>query len=139
MALDMIPEFGVKLTKKDRERVLKKLEKGWKSTVYLPDYGFDENGNIQVMSDKHKRAVKITRMLDDGIHVEQALKTKTFRVPWSMISYFRPTNKYKDSLEFRLKDGKKIYLSLWNAYKFEQNMQFVLEFISEKTGLNIIL
>ncbi len=132
MALNLSPEQGVKLTKKDRERILKKLKKGWKSTVFLPDYGFDENGDIQVMSDKHKRAVRITKMLDDGIYVEKALKSKTFRVPWSMISYVQPTKKFKDSIELSLTDGKKVYLSLWNSYKIQQNTQFILDFINQK-------
>ena len=47
MALNLSPEKGVKLTKKDRGHVLKKMKQGWKATCLIPDYIFDENGNVQ--------------------------------------------------------------------------------------------
>ena len=46
MALNLSPEQGVKLTKKDRVHVAKKIKQGWKATCLIPDYGFDENGDI---------------------------------------------------------------------------------------------
>jgi hypothetical protein len=46
MALNLSPEKGVKLTKKDRAHVLKKMKQGWKATCLIPDYIFDENGNV---------------------------------------------------------------------------------------------
>lgn len=50
MALNLSPEKGVKLTKKDRAHVLKKMKTGWKATCMIPDYVFDENGDIQINS-----------------------------------------------------------------------------------------
>ena len=75
MALNLSPEQGVKLTKKDRVHVAKKIKQGWKATCLIPDYGFDENGDIQVMSDRNRRAVKIVKIKDDGIYIEKALKS----------------------------------------------------------------
>ena len=43
MALNLSPEPGVKLTKKDRAHLLKKMKQGWKATCLIPDYVFDEN------------------------------------------------------------------------------------------------
>ena len=76
MALNLSPETGVKLTKKDRAHVLKKMKQGWKATCLIPDYVFDEKGDIQINSDKNRRVVKIVKILDDGIHIEKALKSK---------------------------------------------------------------
>lgn len=52
MALNLSPEKGVKLTKKDRAHVLKKMKQGWKATCLVPDYVFDENGDIQIGLEK---------------------------------------------------------------------------------------
>ena len=41
MALNLSPEKGVKLTKKDRAHVLKKMKQGWKATCLIPDYVFE--------------------------------------------------------------------------------------------------
>ena len=49
MALNLSPEQGVKLTKKDRVHVAKKIKQGWKATCLIPDYGFDKNGDITPM------------------------------------------------------------------------------------------
>ena len=73
MALNLSPEKGVKLTKKDRAHVAKKIKQGWKATCLIPDYVFDEDGNIQINSDMNRRVVKIVKILDDGIHIEKAL------------------------------------------------------------------
>ena len=43
MALNLSPEQGVKLTKKDRVHVAKKIKQGWKAICLIPDYGFDKN------------------------------------------------------------------------------------------------
>ncbi len=68
MALNLSPDQGVKLTKKDRVHVAKKIKQGWKATCLIPDYGFDENGDIQVMSDRNRRAVKyIKARLNDEV------------------------------------------------------------------------
>ena len=86
MALNLSPEPGVKLTKKDRAHLLKKMKQGWKATCLIPDYVFDENGDIQINSDKNRRLVKVVRIQDDGIHIEKALKTKTLRIRWDKIA-----------------------------------------------------
>lgn len=36
MALNLSPEQGVKLTKKDRVHVAKKIKQGWKATCLIP-------------------------------------------------------------------------------------------------------
>ena len=38
MALNLSPETGVKLTKKDRAHVLKKMKQGWKATCLIPNW-----------------------------------------------------------------------------------------------------
>ena len=58
-------EKGVKLTKKDKTHILKKMKHGWKATCLIPEYTFDGEGNIQIASDKNRRAVKIVKILDD--------------------------------------------------------------------------
>lgn len=76
MALNLSPEKGVKLTKKDRAHVLKKMKTGWKATCMIPDYVFDENGDIQINSDINRHLVKLVKFQNDGIHIEKALKQK---------------------------------------------------------------
>ena len=49
MALNLSPETGVKLTKKDRAHVLKKMKQGWKATCLIPDYVFDDEGNLDFL------------------------------------------------------------------------------------------
>ena len=71
MALNLSPEQGVKLTKKDRAQVAKKIRQGWKANCLIPDYVFDENGDIQIRSQKNRRVVKKVKILklrgdDDG-------------------------------------------------------------------------
>ena len=82
MALNLSPEKGVKLTKKDRAHILKKMKQGWKATCLIPDYVFDDDGNIQVNSEINRRVVKIVKIYEDGIHIEKALKSKTLRIKW---------------------------------------------------------
>ena len=50
------------------------MKQGWKATCLIPDYVFDENGDIQIASDINRRVVKTVRFKDDGIHIEKALK-----------------------------------------------------------------
>ncbi len=132
MALNLSPEQGVKLTKKDRYQVLRKIKHGWKANCLIPDYVFDENGNIQVNSSKNRRVVKIVKILDDGIHVEKALKSKTLRVPWDKISLVEPTKEVRDGLKIGMYDGKYIVFSIYNSYKLNQITQFIIEHIKSK-------
>ena len=85
MALNLSPETGVKLTKKDRAHVLRKMKQGWKANCMIPDYVFDENGDIQIGSDMNRRVVKIVKIKEDGIYIEKALKSKTLRIPWDKV------------------------------------------------------
>ena len=70
MALNLSPETGVKLTKKDKSHVLKKMKQGWKATCLIPDYIFDSEGNIQIGLDKNRRIIKTVKILNDGIHID---------------------------------------------------------------------
>ncbi len=134
MALNLSPEPGVKLTKKDKAHVLKKIKHGWKATCLIPDYIFDENGNIQINSDKNRRLVKIVKILDDGIHIEKALKTKTLRIKWDKISEIGPSKEIKDGLEVKMRDGKYVTFSIYNSYKIKQNTNFIAEYIAKKSN-----
>ena len=91
MALNLSPETGVKLTKKDRAHVLKKMKQGWKANCLIPDYVFDENGDIQIASDKNRRIVKVVKINDNGIFIEKALKSKTLRIQWNKIAQINLT------------------------------------------------
>ena len=132
MALNLSPETGVKLTKKDRAHVLKKMKTGWKATCLIPDYVFDENGDIQIGSPKNRRVVKKVKILDDGIHFEKALKSKTLRVPWDKISLIEPTKEVRDGLKIGMYDGKYVVFSIYNSYKIQQITQFIIEHIKSK-------
>ena len=114
MALNLSPEQGVKLTKKDRYQVLRKMRQGWKANCLIPDYVFDENGDIQIGSPNNRRVVKIVKILDDGIHFEKALKSKTLRIPWDKISLVEPTKEVRDGLKIGMYDGKYVVFSIYN-------------------------
>ena len=132
MALNLSPEKGVKLTKKDRAHVLKKMKTGWKATCLIPDYVFDENGDIQINSDMNRRLVKKVKFMDDGIHFEKALKTKTLRIKWSMISQINKSKEVKNGLEIKMHDGRYVTFSIYNSYKYQQIMEFVAQHIANK-------
>ena len=132
MALNLSPEKGVKLTKKDRAHVLKKMKQGWKATCLIPDYVFDENGDIQIASDKNRRLVKVVKFQDDGIHIEKALKSKTLRIPWHKISEINKSKEVKNGLEIKMRDGKYVTFSIYNSYKYQQIMEFIAQYIANK-------
>ena len=132
MALNLSPEKGVKLTKKDRAHVLKKMKTGWKATCLIQDYVFDENGDIQINSDINRRRVKKVKFMDDGIHIENALKSKTLRVQWSKISQINKSKEVKNGLEIKMHDGRYVTFSIYNSYKYQQIMEFVAQFIANK-------
>ena len=132
MALNLSPETGVKLTKKDRAHVSKKIKQGWKATCLIPDYVFDDNGDIQIASDKNRRIVKIVKILDDGIHIEKALKTKTLRIPWKKITVINKSKEVKNGLEIKMHDGKYVTFSIYNSYKYQQIMEFIANYIANK-------
>lgn len=132
MALNLSPETGVKLTKKDRAHVLKKIKQGWKATCLIPDYVFDENGNIQIASDKNRRIVRIVKILDDGIHIEKALKSKTLRVQWNKVLAINKSTEMKNGLEIKMRDGRYVSFSIYNSYKYNQIMEFIANYIVKK-------
>jgi hypothetical protein len=134
MALNLSPEKGVKLTKKDRAHVLTKMKQGWKATCLIPDYVFDENGDIQINSDKNRRLVKIVKILDDGIHIEKALKSKTLRIKWEKIASITMSKEVKDGLEIQMRDGKYVSFSIYNSYKIKQNTEFIANHIAKKAN-----
>lgn len=134
MALNLSPEKGVKLTKKDRSHVLRKMKQGWKANCLIPDYVFDENGDIQINSDINRRVVKIVKILDDGIHIEKALKSKTLRIKYEKISEIRKSKEVKNGLEIKMHDGKYVTFSIFNSYKYQQIMQFIAEYIANHSN-----
>ena len=136
MALNLSPETGVKLTKKDRAHVLKKMKQGWKATCLIPDYIFDENGNIQVGSNINRRIVKIVKFKDDGIHIEKALKNKNLRVPWNKVIAINQSKEVKDGLEIQMNDGKYVTFSIYNSYKIKQITEFIANYIVDKKKNN---
>ena len=132
MALNLSPEKGVKLTKKDRAHVLKKMKQGWKATCLIPDYVFDENGNIQIASEKNRRIVRIVKFKDDGIHIENALKSKTLRINWKKITAINKSKEVKNGLEIKMRDGRYVSFSIYNSYKYNQIMEFIANYIVKK-------
>lgn len=134
MALNLSPETGVKLTKKDRAHVLKKMKQGWKATCLIPDYVFDENGNIQIGLEKNRRIVRIVKILDDGIHIEKALKSKTLRIKWEKIASISASKEVKEGLEIQMRDGKYVAFSIYNSYKIKQNTEFIANYIAKKSN-----
>ena len=132
MALNLSPEKGVKLTKKDRAHVAKKIKQGWKATCLIPDYVFDENGNIQINTDMNRRVVKIVKILDDGIHIEKALASKTLRIPWNKITEINKSKEVKTGLEIKMRDGRYVTFSIYNSYKYQQIMEFIAQHIAKK-------
>ena len=132
MALNLSPETGVKLTKKDRAHLLKKMKQGWKATCLIPDYVFDENGDIQIGLEKNRRIVKVVRILDDGIHIEKALGSKTLRIQWQKIASISNSKEVKDALEIKMKDGKYVAFGIYNSYKIKQNTKFIADYIANK-------
>ncbi len=134
MALNLSPETGVKLTKKDRAHVLKKIKQGWKATCLIPDYIFDDNGNVQIGLEKNRRIVRIVKILDDGIHIEKALKSKTLRIKWEKIASINSSKEVKDGLEIQMRDGKYVTFSIYNSYKIKQNTEFIANYIAGKAN-----
>ena len=134
MALNLSPETGVKLTKKDRAHVLKKMKQGWKANCLIPDYVFDENGDIQIASDKNRRIVKVVKINDNGIFIEKALKSKTLSIQWNKIAQINMSSEVRDGLEIKMRDGKYVAFSIYNSYKIKQITEFIANFIADKSN-----
>ena len=134
MALNLSPETGVKLTKKDRAHVSKKMKQGWKATCLIPDYVVDDNGDIQIGLEKNRRIVKIVKILDDGIHIEKAFLNKTLRIQWNKIAEINKSKEVKNALEIKMRDGKYVTFSIYNSYKIKQNTEFIANYIAKKAN-----
>ena len=132
MALNLSPEKGVKLTKKDRAHVSNKMKQGWKATCLIPDYVFDEDGNIQIGLEKNRRIVRIVKIMDDGIHIEKALASKTLRIQWAKIAEINKSKEVRNALEIKMRDGKYVTFSIYNSYKYQQIMEFMAKYIADK-------
>ena len=137
MALNLSPEQGVKLTKKDRAHVLKKMKQGWKATCLIPDYVFDENGDIQIGSDINRRIVKTVKIKEDAIYIEKALKSKTLRVPFLKITEISKSKEVRDGLEIKMDDGKYVAFSIYNSYKIQQITEFIANYIADNKKNNL--
>ena len=108
------------------------MKQGWKATCLIPDYVFDENGDIQIGLEKNRRIVRIVKILDDGIHIEKALKSKNLRVKWEKISSINSSKEVKDGLEIQMHDGRYVTFSIYNSYKYQQIMEFIANYIANK-------
>ena len=105
-----------------------------KNGTYSPV--FDDDGNIQIGEKNNRRIIKTVRILDDGIHIENALNTKTLRIKWNTIASITKSKEVRDGLEIRMKDGKYIAFGIYNSYKLQQITQFIANYIAEKANGN---
>jgi len=100
-------------------------------------YVFDEDGNIQIASDKNRRIVRILSFKDDGIHIENALKNKTLRIPWKKIAAINKSKEVKNGLEIKMRDGRYVSFSIYNSYKIQQITEFIANYIADKSNNRI--
>jgi hypothetical protein len=129
----MRPERHVKLTKQDKNKLKKKLKKGWKSKIVLPDYTVTEDGSLAVKSDKLRRAIKMVRILDDSIFIEKAInKKKNIKIAWSRISLIQPSRDLKDALEVTIADGSIIEFEVYSSFKVDQIKGYIIEYVNQK-------
>ena len=80
----------------------------------------------------NRRVVKIVKILDDGIHIEKALASKTLRIPWNMITEINKSKEVKTGLEIKMRDGRYVTFSIYNSYKYQQIMEFIAQHIAKK-------
>ncbi|MDL2246936.1 hypothetical protein LJB96_04890 [Methanobrevibacter sp. OttesenSCG-928-K11] len=133
MALTMRPEKGVKLTKQDKHKLEKKISKGWKSTILLPDYKIGEDGSLTTATDKTRRSIKIIKILDDSIMIEKAInRKKNIRISWGRIALIQKSRDLKDGLEITIVDGTKIEFTVYNSFKINQIMDFIINYVNQK-------
>ena len=106
------------------------MKQGWKASCLIPDYVFDENGDIQIASDKNRRVVKVVKILNDGIHIENALKSKTLRIQYEKVQAINKSKEVKNGLEIKMRDGKYVSFGIYNSYKYQQIMEFIANYIA---------
>lgn len=118
--------------------MLQKMKQGWKATCLIPDYVFDENGDIQIGSDKNRRIIRIVKIKEDGIYIENALKSKTLRIVWDKVAIISKSKEVKDGIEIKMHDGKYVAFSIYNSYKIQQITQFIVDYIQNKNIIMLI-
>ena len=74
--------------------------------------------------------VKIVKIYEDNLQIENALKSKTLRTPFSKIVSIAKSPEVKDALEIRMNDGKYVAFSIYNSYKIQQITQFIADYIA---------
>jgi len=133
MSLTMRPERHVKLTKKDRTKLDKKIKKGWKATIMLPDYGIGDNNELIFRSDKIRRQIKFVKILDEAILIEKAIDNKkNINIPFNRISLIVNSRDLKDGLEVNIVDGTRIEFSVYSSFKLQQTKDYIINFVNEK-------
>lgn len=133
MPLTMRPERNVKLTKQERAKLAKKIKKGWKSNILLPDYGIGEDGSLITRSDKIRRTIKMVKILDDSILIEKAIDNKkNIKIAWDRISSIKPSKDLRDALEVDIVNGSKIEFSIYSSFKLEQTMDYIIKYVDNK-------
>jgi len=133
MSLTMRPEKNVKLTKNDRKKLEKKLKKGWKAKIMLPDYGIGEDGSLTIRSDKVRKAFKAVKILEDGILIEKAIDNKkNIKITWGRISLIQNSRDLRDGLEITISNGTKIEFSIYAAFKIDQIKQYIIQYVNNK-------
>ena len=76
--------------------------------------------------------MRIVKFKDDGIHIENALKNKTLRIPWKKIAAINKSKEVKNGLEIKMRDGRYVSFSIYNSYKYNQIMEFIANYIVKK-------
>ncbi len=74
--------------------------------------------------------VKIVKIYEDNLQIENALKSKTLRIPFSKIVSITKSPEVKDALEIGMNDGKYVAFSIYNSYKIQQITQFIADYIA---------
>lgn len=135
MALNLGLEKGVKLSKKDKARLMKKIKQGWKATCLVPDYGFDESNNLILKSENIRRIIKNVKIEEDGIFIEKAIENdKNLKVTWNSISKISNSKEMRDGLKIELHNELSISFSIYNSYKVKQITQYIANYIFEKAN-----
>ena len=86
----------------------------------------------QPRNNKNRRIVRIVKIMEDGIHIEKALASKTLRVPWAKIAEINKSKEVRNALEIKMRDGKYVTFSIYNSYKYQQIMEFMAKYIADK-------
>ncbi|WP_409200155.1 hypothetical protein [Methanobrevibacter sp. DSM 116169] len=133
MALTMRPERNVKLTKQDRNKVAKKIKRGWKSKVMIPDYKLTDDNSLTIQSDKIRTSIKIVKVLDDCILIEKAIDgKKNIKITWDRIAFIQNSRDLKDGLNISIVDGTNIEFSVYSSFKIDQTKDYIINYVNQK-------